>query len=116
MDSIAPLYINDIGIVFYWKKNGRLLAGRVQLVFRDMGFYLTKEELDMFAAQIVEASGRPTCSGCAGSCGSKKLLMTPYPQIELAVSLRELRLLGDLVRGAKFRLELLDFLEGVGQN
>ncbi|HLN96511.1 MAG TPA: hypothetical protein VK183_12825 [Flavobacterium sp.] len=115
MDSIAPLYINDIGIVFYWKREGKLLSHRMQLVFRDMGFYLTEEELVSFGGHIHEAV-RQGCKGCPAGCQQKRRLTTPYPQIELAVSGLELQLLEDLVEGALFRLRLLDFVSGVGRN
>ncbi len=115
MDSIAPLYINDIGIVFYWKRDGTLLSHRMQLVFRDTGFYLTEEELVSFGTHIRHAV-RKGCNGCPAGCEQKRLLTTPYPQIELAVSTLELQLLEDLVEGTLFRLRLLDFVKGVGRN
>lgn len=116
MDSIAPLYINDIGIVFYWKRNTTVLSHRVQLVFRDIGFYLTEGELETFGQHIRVASRRAACGGCGHDCRQKRLLTTPYPQIELAVSSAELALLDDLVEGALFRLRLLTFINGVGRN
>ena len=116
MDPIAPLYHNDAGISFYWKREGQLLSERVQLVFRDTGFYFTDTELRDFKTHITAASQEKICCRtCTQQC-RKLLLRTPCAQIDLAVTTDELLSLDDLVEGTLFKLELLRFLYGDGRN
>lgn len=117
MRQIEPLYFNDFGTAFYWRQNGLTLTSKVQLVFRETGFYFTTEELKFFTEQIDEACKRNTCQGCSmrDKC-MKFLLKTPIAQIDLAVSMQELNGIKDLVHGALFRIDLEKFLNGVGRN
>lgn len=39
MKQIDTLYANDFGMAFYWKKDSRVLDDKIQLVFKETGFY-----------------------------------------------------------------------------
>lgn len=115
MNPIAPLYHNDAGISFYWKREGQLLSERVQLVFRDTGFYFTEAELHAFKKHITAAFDEKGCRSCPKQC-RKVLLRTPCAQIDLAVTADELLSLDDLVEGTLFKLGMVRFVNGDGRN
>ncbi len=118
MNSIQHIYINSWGTSFYWKKENNLLLDRVQLVFRETGFYLTKEELHHFNYCIQESFMlNKGCNECElkNKC-HRFLLKTPCSQIDLAVSMQELHAVKDLVEGTLFKMNLNDYLEGEGRN
>ena len=52
MREIEQIYHNNFGIAFYWKQNSQTILDKVQLVFKETGFYLSKEELNIFADNI----------------------------------------------------------------
>lgn len=117
MRQIAPLYYNDLGTAFYWKKDGKILTDKVQIVFKETGFHFDEEELDTFAKLIDESCRKNTCDGCGlrHEC-MKFLLKTPVSQIDLAVSKYELDGIKDLVLGTLFKMRLQKFVFGIGQN
>ncbi|HSD13156.1 MAG TPA: hypothetical protein VLB74_00765 [Flavobacterium sp.] len=117
MAQIEQLYHNDFGVAFYWIKNDRVLRERVQLVFKETGFYLSFSELMKFSANIETTCGNIKCSDCElrGHC-HKFLLETPFPGLELAVSESEAIQLKDLVSGTLFQVQLNDYLDDVCKN
>lgn len=117
MRQIDRLYHNDFGMAFYWKDNGTTYTQKVQMVFKETGFYFTPAELDTFAELIEESCRRNSCSNCCmrENC-MKFLLKTPVSQIDLAVSMTELNGIKDLVYGALFRIRLEQFLNAEGRN
>jgi len=117
MRQIAPLYYNDHGTAFYWKKDGDILTDKVQLVFKETGFHFNEAELETFAKLIEESCRRNTCDGCGmrHQC-MKFLLKTPVSSIDLAVSIHELNGIKDLVMGTLFMLDLQKFVYGIGRN
>lgn len=117
MRQIEQVYCNEIGMSFYWKQQGQTLTDKVQLVFKETGFYFTVEELDTFAQLIEDSCRRNTCGDCSmrSQC-LKFLLKTPVSQIDLAVSQDELDSIKDLVLGTLFRIRLEDFVYGAGRN
>ncbi|SFF90771.1 hypothetical protein SAMN04488033_11398 [Salegentibacter agarivorans] len=49
MEDVALIYHNKLGIAFRWKNNlPNADPARVQMVFKDMGFYLLPEEFSIF--------------------------------------------------------------------
>ncbi|WP_238567347.1 hypothetical protein [Flavobacterium sp. 83] len=48
MKEIKQIYYNDSGTSFYWKKEDEVVTDKVQLIFRETGFYFTKHELQLF--------------------------------------------------------------------
>lgn len=117
MGEIEQLYHNDIGVAFYWIKNDRVLREKVQLVFKETGFYLSFSELMKFSANIETTCKNIKCSDCQlrGHC-HKFLLETPFPGLELAVSENEAIQLKDLVSGTLFQVQLDNYLNDVCKN
>ncbi len=65
MNEIYCIYRNDIGIAFQWKKDiAKNNYGKLQIVFRDMGFYLTPEEVNHFYKCIRSAREFERCAEC----------------------------------------------------
>ncbi|RZJ66884.1 MAG: hypothetical protein EOO50_08335 [Flavobacterium sp.] len=117
MRQIEPIYVNDHGTSFYWKQSDGIVTDKVQLVFKETGFYFSEEELETFARLIEDSCRKNTCDGCAmrHEC-VKFLLKTPVSQIDLAVSMYELNGIKDLVQGTLFRMQLQKFVFGIGRN
>ena len=118
MKEIKQIYYHDSGTSFYWKKEDEVVRDKVQLIFRETGFYFTKHELQLFKYCIEESS---ILNKCCDDCELKNkchkfLLKTPCSQIDLAVSMEELTAVKDLVEGTLFKINLDDYLYGVGMN
>ncbi|WP_306352103.1 hypothetical protein [Flavobacterium sp. '19STA2R22 D10 B1'] len=117
MEQIEQIYFNEFGVSFYWKKGEETLSDRVQLVFKETGFYFSSEELDCFIDLIDASYYRMKCEGCnfRNSCG-KFLLKTPFEHIDLAVSVKELTEIKDLVEGTLFQIRLDTYLNDICKN
>jgi hypothetical protein len=118
MKEIKQIYYNDSGTSFYWKKEDEVVLDKVQLVFRETGFYFTKQELHLFKNCIEDSyMQNKCCDDCElkNKC-HKFLLKTPCSQIDLAVSMEELDAVKDLVEGTLFKINLDDYLYGEGMN
>jgi hypothetical protein len=118
MKEIKQLYYNNLGTAFYWKKEDEVLTNKVQLVFKETGFYFTEQELLLFKSYIQDSFlENQCCEECElrNKC-HKFLLKTPCSQIDLAVSMEELKAVKDLVSGTLFKINLDDYLYGVGMN
>lgn len=117
MKEIEQIYHNDFGVAFHWKKNNVLLKERIQLVFKETGFYLSLNEMREFA----NITGKACLNMGCGECGFRNkchrfLLKTPFKEIDLAVSGNELLQIKDLIEGALFNMELSQYLDGVCRN
>ncbi len=112
MQDINPLYHNWFGVAFQWKRNSVKDILKVQIVFRDTGLLLSKEELIQFSKNIKHAKNNsPLCSDCAHNESCKPLLVdSPAPQITFAMSAKELNGLQDLVEGTLFQMNLNNYL------
>ena len=63
--DIYPIYHNSFGITFQWKRNvGTKGFNKIQIVFRDMGFYLTIEEIKKFNKAVDTALVCKNCNCC----------------------------------------------------
>ena len=118
MQMINQIYGNTFGIAFYWNGTKEVQQEKIQLVFKETGFNLTFSELEYFSKLILDSEARAQC--CA-DCKLKKncnrfLLQTPARQIDLAVSVDELQGIQDLVDGTIFKINLQNYLTGVGKN
>jgi hypothetical protein len=118
MKQIERIYSNDFGIAFYWTKDNTAVKEKVQLVFRETGFYFTVRELSDFALMIKDSAAR---NDCCADCGRRNqcarfLLKTPCDQIDLAVSAKELDAIKDLVEGTLFRIKTAEYYFGIGRN
>ncbi|MBX2826735.1 MAG: hypothetical protein KTR22_01140 [Flavobacteriaceae bacterium] len=117
MQEIDPIYKNSIGMGFYWRKNGESIKDTIQVIFRDMGFYLKKGEILYFSKLVAQAKTSSQCpSGCKSHGCRSILLKTPSKQIDLAVSRRELNAVDDLLNGIIFHLDLQDYLNNLSLN
>ncbi len=118
MKGIEQIYYNDFGMSFYWKEKNAVKSEKIQLVFKETGFYFSVEELQHFVVLIEDSSRRNShCENCEMKhrC-AKFLLKTPVNQIDLAVSMKELNAIKDLVEGTLFKIKLKEYIYGVGMN
>lgn len=107
MEHIHTLYHNDFGIAFHWKQNKEKNIPKIQLVFRETGLFLSKEELFYFKSQIKKTlSHAQKCNNCTeqNNCNRSLLLETPVAQLSFAVNKSDLYLLVDLIEGTLFKL------------
>lgn len=117
MRDVSIIYNNNFGVAFYWVKEDEILTDRVQVVFKETGFYLSYAELKEFSGMISEACTKSNCGNCCMKKSCRRfLLKTPLQQIDLAVSADDLGKIKDLVEGTLFQLELIDYLWGAGRN
>ncbi|MDF4220345.1 hypothetical protein PXC01_02025 [Maribacter sp. M208] len=118
MNDINPIYQNDFGIAFKWKKDKPGQNNRVQVIFRDIGLLLTLSELRHFSKCIADTIKNGKGNLC-GDCKTKEscrslLLNTPAHQITFAVSYQEAIEVRDLISGTLFKLELDSFFGELG--
>jgi len=117
MKDIEQIYFNDFGVAFHWRKNDTVLKDRIQMVFKETGFYLSGNEIKDFAKLIDEACRETNCADCCHRSRCHKfLLKTPLKQVDLAVSKSELMQIKDLVEGTIFTIQLLDYLDSTCKN
>ena len=118
MEQIQQIYLNSLGITFYWEKEEGIIPNRVQLIFKEIGLFFTVVELNEFEYLIDESITKNSCcEDCAlknNNC--KFLLKTPLYQLDLSVSTSELNYLKDLVNGTLFRIKMEIYLNGEGKN
>lgn len=117
MNAIDRIYSNEVGISFFWKKQQSTSFPKVQLVFRDIGFLLTLNELKDFsdACRITEQS--QCCDQCVDEINCRSLLLrTPSDKIDLAISKKELEQVQELINGTIFRIELQHWVTTSGLN
>jgi hypothetical protein len=118
MKAIKQIYHNNSGTSFFWKKQNDIVTDKVQLIFRETGFYFSRLELQQFKGCIEDSYlTNQSCDNCdlRNSC-HKFLLRTPCAQIDLAVSMSELTAVKDLVEGTLFKISMIDYLNGEGMN
>lgn len=115
MKEIDLIYHNRFGVAFRWKPVAINGPGKVQLVFRDMGMLLTRRELQYFSECIRRAEkDRHSCNHCTQQETCRTLLVsTPAPQVTLALNVKELGAIGNLVNGCLFQLELEDLINDI---
>ena len=113
MKEIQQIYQNEFGLAFYWIRKEEVLTQRVQLIFKETGFYLSQEELLQFSFLIESTSKKQECSSCCKNGCGKVLLKTPIKAIDIAVSRQELFYIKDLVKGVLFNLQLNEYINEV---
>ncbi|MDH7446201.1 hypothetical protein [Aquimarina sp. 2201CG14-23] len=117
MSAIDRIYSNKLGISFFWKKKERNTLSKVQLVFRDIGFLLTLNELKDFSDACILAKQSQCCDDCNHDQHCRSLLLrTPSDKIDLALNKEELDQVQELINGTIFRIELEDWVKNVGLN
>nr|WP_288836069.1 hypothetical protein [uncultured Flavobacterium sp.] len=118
MEQIHQIYLNSLGIAFFWEKEEGNIPNRVQLIFKEIGLFFSITELREFEYLINESIAKNSCcEGCAlRNSNCKFLLKTPLHQIDLSVSMDELNKIKDLVNGTLFRINMESYLNGEGKN
>lgn len=117
MREVEQIYYNEFGVAFHWKKGDHVLTEKVQVVFKETGFYLSYEEIKAFAQIIDNTCEEMNCGGCCHRSRCHKfLLKTPLQQVDLAVSRSELLQIKDLVQGTLFNMDLYDYITTVCRN
>lgn len=117
MKEVEQIYYNDFGVAFHWKKDDKVLTQKVQMVFKETGFYLSYDEIRAFAKIIDNTCEEMNCEGCCHRSKCHKfLLKTPLQQVDLAVSRSELFQIKDLVEGTLFNMDLYDYISKVCKN
>jgi len=107
MEEIDIIHKTKFGISFYWKTQ----QDKIQLVFRDMGFFLKEEEVKTFHKNVMEAVEQGCCSQCQTPKDCKSILLkTPSSKIELAVSKLELKEINTFLSATLFHLEIKKYL------
>ena len=118
MREVQPIYQNEFGVSFYWKKEGDILKDKIQLIFREMGLQLNPKELIDFKCLIEDSlSKNQCCEDCAlkQNC-TKYLLRTPFQEVDLAMSIEEMVQMNNLVSTTIFKIDLEEYLWGTGKN
>ncbi|WP_125717868.1 hypothetical protein [Flavobacterium ustbae] len=118
MKDIEQIYRNDFGISFYWKEGNEIISDKIQLLFKQMGFYFSIEELNEFHDLIEDCVTDQNNYDTRGvkRVFDKFLLKTPYIALDLEISPMELNSIKDLVDGSLFRLQLNEYIYGAGLN
>ncbi|MES2241080.1 MAG: hypothetical protein V4497_12565 [Bacteroidota bacterium] len=118
MEQIQQIYLNSLGIAFYWEKEEGIIPNRIQLIFKEIGLFFTIPELKDFEYLIDESIEKNNCCEACSLKNSncKFLLKTPLYQIDLSVSMNELKQIKDLVNGTLFRISMESYLNGEGKN
>ncbi|WP_159022198.1 hypothetical protein [Formosa sp. L2A11] len=116
--DINKIYHNEFGVSFIWKQEGpKKQSPKIQIIFRDMGFYLTYREIIQFQKQIKYVKSIHPCSNCKHKDRSRcMLLKTPCNQVDLAINALELRDIDDLINGTLFHIELEDYVNEICKN
>ncbi len=110
MENAPIIYENEFAIAFYLPTpNDSNLAA--QVVFRDLGFYLTLDEIKKFSHQAAEGLVKRQCANCPHHDNCRSLLLrTPSSKMDMAVSHNELRLLRELLDHTILRIETQNYL------
>ncbi|GAA4273678.1 hypothetical protein U6A24_18090 [Aquimarina gracilis] len=117
MNPIDKIYSNQVGISFFWKRETKVTMPRVQLVFRDIGFLLTLNELKDFSDSCISTKETQCCNECMDAQNCRSLLLrTPSEKIDLAVNREELDQIHELINGTIFRVELKSWIKNLGLN
>lgn len=113
MEDINTLYYNTFGIAFQWKRTAARDYRKIQLVFKNIGLFLTSEELVQFGNHLNTVFRHPLkCEDCkTGSKCNSFLVSTPAAQVSLALSYEELEEAKDLIDGTLFQLQLSGMLK-----
>lgn len=111
MKHINIIYRNESGISFYWKTTNDSIL-KAQVVFRDIGFYFTVDQLKTFAFQTQAAKSQHKCKDCINPKECRSLLLkTPSDCIDLAVNKQELEDIQDLLDQTILRMEAQAYMQ-----
>jgi hypothetical protein len=118
MKEIQPIYENELGVSFFWKTANTVQKDKIQLVFKETGLQLNHQELVGFKCLIEDSlSKNKCCADCElqSNC-TKYLLQTPFKEIDLAMTIYEMVQMNNLISTTIFKLELENYVWGLGLN
>ena len=117
MKEIEQVYHNDFGVAFYWKIDGKVYKERIQLVFKETGFYFTADEIMQFSFLVNDMAEKNGCCECGyrNKC-HRFLLKTPVREVDLAVTQDEILNIKDLLEGTLFNIELMSYINNLCRN
>lgn len=114
LNDILKIYNNTIGVSFQWLHKS---SGLTQIIFRDIGFHLSEQELEVFIEKVADTKAQRNCAQCKiGDKCRSMLLQTPSNKVSVAVSVVELGQIEDLLRGTLFQLRLNNYLNEICKN
>ncbi|CAM1334519.1 hypothetical protein [Tenacibaculum aestuariivivum] len=114
MEDIIKIYDNKIGISFCWKGTSNHL---IQIIFRDTGFHLTKNEIEQFLEKVIDSKNQKNCATCIKGKNCKSILLqTPSEKVSMAVSYIELGQIDDLLKGTLFQIRMNNYLDNLCKN
>jgi len=115
MQEINTIYYNNYGVAFKWIRGNAKYIGKIQIVFRDMGFLFSNDELILFLGLIKKSRKEGSlCTNCPNNESCRGLLLeTPLIQLSLVVSYKEIIDIQDLIEGTIFQLDLDNLLDNV---
>ncbi|TSE06406.1 hypothetical protein [Aquimarina algiphila] len=117
MSAIDKIYSNELGISFFWKQENHISIPRVQLVFKDIGFLLSLNELKDFSSACITTLQSQCCSQCKDTQHCRSLLLnTPSDKIDLAVNKEELLQIQELINGTIYKVELQNWMNNLPLN
>ncbi|WP_291871501.1 DUF6686 family protein [Maribacter sp.] len=119
MEDINPIYSNEFGMAFQWKEKTLKDISKIQLVFKDTGLFITRQELMKFSKNVMNSveSNYLECKDCTQKDSCRKLLLnTPAYQVTFALDTMELFAMKDLVEGTIFQLDLGNYLDSICSN
>ena len=118
MEQIQQIYLNSLGITFYWEKEEGIIPSRIQVIFKEIGLFFTIAELKDFNYLIDESIAKNSCcENCSlKNANCKFLLKTPLYPLDLSVSMDELKEIKDLVNGTLFKIQMEIYFNGEGKN
>ncbi len=117
MNGIDKIYSNSLGMSFYWKNEQHAVLPKIQVVFKDVGFLLTINELKDFSNTCMVTIRTSCCTDCKGKEQCKSLLLrTPSDKIDLAVNRIELSKIHDLLCETIFKVELHRWVKNLSMN
>lgn len=116
--DINKLYHNDFGVAFIWNQEAeKTKTPKIQIIFRDMGFYLTYNEIIQFRKQVHIVKQSNPCFKCKQQDYSRNMLLkTPSKQVDLAINSAELQEIDDLINGTLFHFHLHDYVNELCKN
>ncbi len=117
MNAIDKIYSNEMGISFFWKRDMPSEQPKIQLVFKDIGFLLSLNELKDFSNSCIITLQSQCCPDCKDSQQCRSLLLrTPSEKIDLAVNKEELLQIHELINGTVFKIELKNWIQNISSN
>lgn len=114
MDDINLIYNNKFGLAFQWKKSSLNKQQKVQLIFRDTGMFLNKEQIKKFAELTEKCLNSSQCGQCPRNERCRSILVeSPITDVSFAMSPIEINQLNDLLIGTLFHPQFDSYFDNL---